>query len=93
MTRRRIATVLGSFLVALLVAVNAPAVSADSGITLLQRECTHPAIGFPTCYVPQADGTWARQELAETDANWIVVGTVSFDEVVAAIGDVNATAP
>ena len=69
------------------------AVSADSGPALPQRECTHPTIGFPTCYALQADGMWAREELADTDTNWVVVGTVTFDEVVAAVGDVNALAP
>jgi hypothetical protein len=70
-----------------------PAVSADSGPAFPQRECTHPTIGFPTCYALQADGMWAREELADTNTNWVVVGLVTFDEVVAAVGDVNAIAP
>ncbi|MHB8647303.1 MAG: hypothetical protein ACYDAR_16065 [Thermomicrobiales bacterium] len=39
------------------------------------RVCTHPSIGFPTCYSEQRGGTWAREELGG-DGNWIVVGTV-----------------
>jgi hypothetical protein len=57
-----------------------------------QRACTHPSVGFPTCYSLQADGTWAREELTDLDANWVVVGTVTADEVAAAIGDGNDTA-
>ena len=66
-----------------------PAVAVPSA----RRECTHPAVGFPTCYTLQADGTWAREELADTGTNWIVVGTVTFDEVAAAVGNSNEIAP
>ena len=31
--------------------------------------------------------------LADTGTNWIVAGTVAFDEVVTAVGDSNAIAP
>jgi hypothetical protein len=92
MTRRSIATALGSLLVALLITVNISTVSADSTPILSKSVCTHPALGFPTCYTQQADGTWAREELPDIDANWVVVGTVTADEVAAAIGDANATA-
>jgi hypothetical protein len=66
--------------------------TAANTVASTTTECTHPAIGFPTCYTLQADGTWAREELSDIDANWIVVGTVTADEVAAAIGDANATA-
>ena len=55
-----------------------------------QRECTHPTVGFPTCYVQQADGTWAREELADVDAEWVVVGTVTTAEMNMAIGGCTA---
>ena len=66
------------------------AVSAESGPTFPQRECTHPTIGFPTCYTLQVDGMWAREELTDTNANWVMTGTVTFDEVAAAYGAGNA---
>jgi hypothetical protein len=71
----------------------APTANAESGATSLRRECTRPTIGFPTCYTQQIDGMWAREELADTDANWVVVGTVTFDEMTSAVGDVNEIAP
>jgi hypothetical protein len=92
MTRRSITTVLASLLVALLLTVNAPALSADSGSPLATKACTHPPIGFPTCYTLQADGTWAREELSDIDMGWVVVGTVTADEVAAAIADANGPA-
>lgn len=55
--------------------------------------CTHPVVGFPTCYTLQADGTWMREELPDTDSTWVMVGLVAFDEVVAAVGDVNVIVP
>jgi hypothetical protein len=42
----------------------APLVDAHGGLTLLQRVCTYSAVDFPTCYTLQADGMWAREELA-----------------------------
>jgi hypothetical protein len=66
--------------------------TAANTVASTTTECTHPATGFPTCYTPQADGTWAREELTDIDASWIVVGSVTADEVTAAIGDANATA-
>jgi hypothetical protein len=63
-------------------------ISATSGPTGRQRECTHPAFGFPTCYSLQSDGLWAREELTidETGANWAVVGTATRAEVTSAVG-------
>ena len=58
-----------------------------------QRECTHPTVAFPTCYSLQDDGTWAREELAQTDTDWVIVGTVTFDEMEAAVGGVSASIP
>lgn len=49
------------------------------------RECTHPTVGFPTCYALQDDGTWAREELVDVDSGWVVVGTVTYDEMKAAV--------
>jgi hypothetical protein len=58
-------------------------------------KCTHPVIGFPTCYTLQADGTWTREELIvdERGADWAVVGTVTYDEMQEAIDEANASAP
>jgi hypothetical protein len=61
--------------------------------TVYQRVCTHPSVGFPTCYTAQDDGTWTRAEWAETGTTWVVVGTVTFAAVMACVGEVNATAP
>jgi hypothetical protein len=66
---------------------------ASAGAPVAVRECTYPSVGFPTCYSLQADGTWAREELAETDANWVVIGTVTYEEMRAAVGEVNASTP
>lgn len=55
------------------------------------RQCIPAAVGFPTCYSLQDDGTWAREELADTNANWVMVGSVTFDEVGAAVGNIEAT--
>jgi hypothetical protein len=38
-----------------------------------QRVCNYPAVGFPSCYRLQADGTWAQEEFQ--DGQWIVVRT------------------
>jgi hypothetical protein len=91
MTRHAMSLVT-ALVLCLSLAIAAP-VSADSGSLFPSRECTHPVVGFPTCYVQQTDGLWARQELAETDAPWMTVGTVTRDELVAAVGEMNATAP
>jgi hypothetical protein len=64
-----------------------------ASIANVTRECTHPVIGFPTCYSLQADGTWAREELADVDTGWVVVSTVTYDEMKAAIDEANAGAP
>jgi len=85
-----------SLLTAALLCLSIPAtvaISDDSGATLPRRECTHPTVGFPTCYVQQADGMWVREDLPDRDSAWVMVGLVTFDEVVAAVGDVNAIAP
>src|SRR5262245_45490432 len=66
--------------------------SADSSATVSPQLCTNPTVGFPTCYVQQADGMWAREELADTNAGCVMVGIVTFNEVIAAIGDGNAIA-
>jgi hypothetical protein len=71
----------------------APTANAEIDAASLRRECTHPTVGFPTCYTQQIDGMWAREELADTDTTWVVVGTVTFDEMISAVGDVNAIAP
>jgi hypothetical protein len=92
MTRRSIPTVLASLLVALLITVNIPTVNADSAPILDKSVCTHPIIGFPTCYTQQADGTWVREELMDLDTGWVEVGTVTAAEVADAVGDANATA-
>jgi hypothetical protein len=52
----------------------------------------HPAIGFPTCYTLQADGIWAREELADVDTGWVVVGTMTYGEMKAAVDESNASA-
>jgi hypothetical protein len=59
------------------------------------RECTYPAVGFPTCYTLQADGTWACEEFIvdEHGAEWAVVGTVTFEQMKAAIDEANASVP
>jgi hypothetical protein len=64
---------------------------ASAGQPVTARECTHPTIGFPTCYASQDDGTWAREELADTDGVWVIVGTVTFDEMRAAVGVADAS--
>lgn len=60
-----------------------------------QRVCTRPPDRFPTCYTLQADIRWAHEDvnLDATGANWVNVGTVTFAEVVAAIGALNTLAP
>jgi hypothetical protein len=75
---------------ATLLATRPSAVSALG--TMNQRVCTHPAVGFPTCFTAQDDGTWTREEWAETRMTRVVVGTMTFDEVLATIGEGNATA-
>jgi hypothetical protein len=40
------------------------------------RVCTHPTVGFPTCYEQQADGTWT-QEAMQDDGTWVAYATVS----------------
>src|SRR5262249_17968747 len=58
---------------------------ASAGAPVAVRECTNPSVGFPTCYSLQVDGTWAREELAGVDSGWVVVGTVTYDEVISAV--------
>jgi hypothetical protein len=72
--------------------VNMKALPAGVAPTAL-RECTHPLVGFPTCYVQQADGMWAREEMADVDTGWVVVGTVTYDEMLAALGEGDASIP
>jgi hypothetical protein len=91
--KHRTTSLLAAFLFCLAIVVPTTSVSADSGVPFPTRECTHPTVGFPTCYVRQADGMWARQEMADIDATWLTVGVVTRDEVVAAVGELNATAP
>ena len=59
------------------------------------RSESHPLDRFPTCYTLQADGMWAQEEMTvdERGATWVVVGTVTFAEVVAAVGEENTSAP
>jgi hypothetical protein len=47
-----------------------------------QRVCTHPVVGFPTCYEQQANRMWAREEM-QSDGTWLAVATVAAPEVVA----------
>lgn len=91
MKHRLISLVAATTLALFIVATSA--VNADGGPASPLRECTHPTVGFPTCYVRQDDGMWAREELADSDSTWLTVGRVTNDAVAAAIGDVNAIAP
>ena len=43
------------------------------------RLCTHPPIGFPTCYRWFSTGAWMREELSDGGA-WLDVGIVSLAE-------------
>jgi hypothetical protein len=91
--KRHMQSLITALLLCLSLAIPAVSVRAASSPLFPQRECTHPLLGFPTCYVQQPDGLWARQVLAETDATWMTVGTVTLDETVTAVGEMNATAP
>jgi hypothetical protein len=64
---------------------------ADSSATVSPQLCTKPTIGFPTCYAPQDDGTWAREEMADVESGWVAVDAETYDEMQAAVGDVNAS--
>jgi hypothetical protein len=71
-------------------AATVPNYRTFNGAVPSTRECTHPVVGFPTCYVQQADGSWAREELADLDSTLVVVGTVTPDEAKAAVAEPNA---
>lgn len=43
------------------------------------RLCTHPPIGFPTCYRWLSTGAWMREEVSDGGA-WLDVGIVSLAE-------------
>ncbi len=43
------------------------------------RLCTHPPVGFPTCYRWLSTGAWMREELSDGGA-WLDVGIVSLTE-------------
>jgi hypothetical protein len=91
--KRRIGSLLLVVMVGLLTAVSGGAVSADSGSLFPRRVCTVASIGFPTCFVQQPDGLWAREELPDREMPWVVVSHVTIDDVAAAVGNVNALAP
>jgi hypothetical protein len=83
--KRHIGSLLLVVMVGLLTAVSGGAVSADSGSFFPRRVCTVASVGFPTCYVQQTDGVWARQELMDREAPWVVVSYVTVDEMQTAI--------
>ena len=89
---RRIVRVLGrrvrivALALLLTAAAIAPLVGALSGVApdLVEarsrhRLCTHPSVGFPTCYRWVSTGAWMREELG-TDGTWIAVGIVALAE-------------
>ncbi len=90
---RRLTALSTAILLSLSLVIPIASVSAESGSPFSRRACTHPSVGFPTCFTQQVDGSWAQEVLADADSPWVVVGMVTFDEVAATVGDVNALAP
>lgn len=59
------------------------------------RLCTHPPIGFPTCYRWVSTGAWMQEELLDGGA-WLDIGIVSLAEPyggAAADGDLPLSLP
>jgi hypothetical protein len=70
-----------------------PSVSAQlqQGVAtpLVQRVCYDGSAVLLTCYTRQPDGRWVRTEMQE-DTTWVVIGTVTDDEVQTAVAAANA---